>query len=599
MPLASQLAHRFIANPALPYDVRGNPISREPVYVGGENVLTSDREFAERRPGFGEFETTATTFTGTIRRSFAWRRWAASFYVMANEVTATQSIVYKREIGVDASFVSLFTSSSTEPFDFIVSNNHVFFGNGTDMRKWDGTTITNWGIVAPAAAPTVATSGTGITAVSGFQYVYTYGNAGTGHQSSPSGTSLSTGSFTDDQVDVTVVASSDAQVDEIHIYRTTDGGGGIKFEITGSPFANASTSYADTTADADLSSTVAPEETINDPPPAAKGFVWWNNRIWMFVNNRVWYTGWEEIVTGVEEECVPSGSAGNFWDFESEVSGISKSPEALLVFAGSGNVHRIEGDTRDTFSRKYFLSRLSTRERATIATMGRLTAWLDISDSVYITDGFQVQEIATDILPDLDGIDHAQASIAIHNDGQRKWLMLLDGGKSRLRVYDFETEQWMPPWTVGGRAIHSGETSIGAFDLLVGHTSSKVLKLTPGTYQDNAVNYLAHLITSASDITTGENAGHLGALEYVSLERNSVALSNVQAMTDDDPTTGNFVPRDDLVASPLRVQGTNLLEDWAYFRKPAARRAAVRFDWAAANSNFKLFSIDLAHKVMQ
>ena len=46
MPLASQLDHRFFSNPALPYDVRGNPISREPVYIGGQNVLTSDREFA-------------------------------------------------------------------------------------------------------------------------------------------------------------------------------------------------------------------------------------------------------------------------------------------------------------------------------------------------------------------------------------------------------------------------------------------------------------------------------------------------------------------------------------------------------------------------
>ncbi|KKL14180.1 hypothetical protein LCGC14_2518360, partial [marine sediment metagenome] len=177
--------------------------------------------------------------------------------------------------------------------------------------------------------------------------------------------------------------------------------------------------------------------------------------------------------------------------------------------------------------------------------------------------------------------------------------MLLDGGKSRLRVYDFETEQWMPPWTVGGRAIHSGETSVGAFDLLVGHTSSKVLNLTPSNYQDNGSNYSAHLVTRNSDITTGENAGHLGALEYVSLERNFIALSNVQAMTDDDPITGTFIARESLGPSPLRVQGTNLLEDWAYFRKPAARRAAVRFDWAAANSNFKLFSFDFSHKVMQ
>ncbi|KKL23599.1 hypothetical protein LCGC14_2423780, partial [marine sediment metagenome] len=451
MPLASQLAHHTISNTALPYDVSGNPTNVEPVYVGGQNILTSYKEFAERRPGFDAFESAVTTFTGDIRRLFVWQRWGADFYAMLNEVTATQSIVYKFQIGTDTSFSSIFTSSSNEPFDFVVSNNHVFFGNATDMQKWDATTVTNWGITSPAAAPSVALNGAGaLSLTSGRTYVVTYGNSSTGHQSSPSPISASSGSFTNDSVDLGLTASTDTQVDEIHVYGTTDGGGGIFFEITGSPFANATATINDATEDVDLSSTVSPTPLFNDPPPAAKGFVWYANRIWMIVDNKVHYTGWEEIVTGVEEESLPSGRDGNFWAIDSEATGLGVSEDGVLVFRG-GRIYKIEGDSQDTFRLTKFVDRLGCRERAAISSYGRLTAWLDSSDSVWVTDGFQVDELSIPIRPDLNGIDHSKASLAFHADGEFRWLCLLDGEDSRIRVYDLQLEQWMPPWTVGGR----------------------------------------------------------------------------------------------------------------------------------------------------
>src|SRR5947207_13046871 len=42
-------------------------------------------------------------------------------------------------------------------FDFIESNNLMFGANGRRTFKWDGTTVTNWGIAPPSAAPTVNT----------------------------------------------------------------------------------------------------------------------------------------------------------------------------------------------------------------------------------------------------------------------------------------------------------------------------------------------------------------------------------------------------------------------------------------------------------
>lgn len=597
MALAQDILHNPIINTALPYDVTANPVNTTPVYVGGLNVLTSYKKFAERRPGFEVFESAVTTFSGDIRRLFVWQRWGADFYAMLNEVTATQSIVYKFQIGTDASFISIFTSSSTEPFDFVVSNNHVFFGNGTDMQKWDATTVTGWGITSPAAAPSVALNGAGaLSLTSGRTYVVTYGNSTTGHQSSPSPISASSGSFTNDSVDLGLTVSPDAQVDEIHAYGTTDGGGGIFFEITGSPFANATATVNDATTDANLSSTVSPTPLFNDPPPAARGFVWYANRIWMFVDNQVHYTGWEEITTGVEEESLPSGLDGNFWAIDSQVTGLGVAEDGVLVFRG-GRIYKIEGDSQDTFRLSKFVDRLGLRERATISSYARLTAWLDVSDSVWITDGFQVDEIGIPIRSDLKGIDHSKASMTFHADGEFRWLCLLDGEDGRLRVYDFQLEQWMPPWTVGGGSVASWETSAGVFDLLVGHSSHNLLKLNPNTFEDDGTAYGANLKTNLFDIAPTQRPGGLAVLEYVSYEHNSVEPQSVSALTDDDPLTGSYQASADVVNVPQRTNGVALVEKWAYFRKPKARRASVRFDWSADSNNFRLYSFDLAHLV--
>src|SRR5207249_4283183 len=103
-----------------------------------------------------------------------------------NVITSTTSKVYKLKVGTDATFQLLLTSSSTEPFDFTVSADHVFFGNATDMKKYDGTTLTGWGITAPSNATSTALGSTGLSPTVGYKYVIAWENSTTGHISSPS-----------------------------------------------------------------------------------------------------------------------------------------------------------------------------------------------------------------------------------------------------------------------------------------------------------------------------------------------------------------------------------------------------------------------------
>src|SRR5712671_1173279 len=159
--------HHFVTNPGMPYIANASVTETRPHYKAGSNVLSSIRGFVSKRPGNPTY--TSDVFPQPVMRIFGWRLWAGAFFVMANAVGGGQSLVYKLKIGTDSTFgAAIFTSSSATPFDFVTSNNVVYFGNGTDMKKYDGTTVTNWGIAKPAAAPTAtAVAGGSMNAAAG------------------------------------------------------------------------------------------------------------------------------------------------------------------------------------------------------------------------------------------------------------------------------------------------------------------------------------------------------------------------------------------------------------------------------------------------
>jgi hypothetical protein len=745
--------------------------------------MSSYKNYTERRSGFDVgLEPTPTTFTDPILRTFCWRRWGDRFFIMLCTV-GTVAKVWKLAIGTDASFVLIWTSVSAEPFDFVVSNNFCFFGNGTDMKKFDGTTVTKWGISGPSVAssgpnpptaaadgtvpggtiwanpnniklndgvfatatcssasnptdllqatafnfaisststvagiqvdiegkqthtgvgdanpncwaqllkagtlagnreyrtftngvasgfvtfggssdlwgstwspadinnanfgvgfqglfsiaatnwsidfmritiyysdtgtgaPTTGVSGTGITATTGWQYVYSYMNSITGHVSSPSPPSVSTGPVANKTVNVTVIASTDPQVDRIRIFRTTDGGGGIFFEISGGPFANVSTSYPDTTTDANLSLITAPTFGFNDPPPNMKGMVWFANRIWGFNNASLYFTDWEEMNIGTPEEASVSGPAGNFWNFDSEITGLSLAQDGVIIFT-AGSIFKIDGDSLDTFRRTVIAKGLGCRNRATITRLGGLTAFLANTNSVWTTDSTSLTEISQMIQPTLDGIDHTQASMCFHIQGQYRWLLLGDQGHSQTLAFDVNSQQWMPPWTIVGQALHSGETSPGTWTLLIGQqTTNKMLQMIPNQYTDNGVTYAAsgttnlipivneHLSSGSPiiDLFYPQAPGHVSYLEYVGMDTNAIQPTSVKFLGDEDPSTGVYTDiTANKVDAPLKAQGTNVVDKWYYARKPTMKRVSIQLNWAAAATNFKLYTISLAYRV--
>lgn len=223
--------------------------------------------------------------------------------------------------------------TNDEVLDFINYGNQLFYGNGEDdNRIYNGTSSRKWGITAPASANTFdADSGTGLTGT--FSYKYAYVNSSSGHISTASAASADR-TVANKTINLSgLTASADSQVDKINIYRTTNGGA-IYFYLT--QINNGTTTYADTTADADLGTDEAP--LYNDRPNDWVYLEEWDGRIFGVrkLSTRVEFTN-DEFYTqsGNPEESV---HPDNYVEFNARVFGIKKSPnfDELWVHTSAG-----------------------------------------------------------------------------------------------------------------------------------------------------------------------------------------------------------------------------------------------------------------------
>jgi len=143
------------------------------------------------------------------------------------------------------------------------------------MRKDDGTNTRIWGIAAPAAAPSLGTTGTGLTGTYGAKYTYArVVGSSVAHESNPS--AAASQALSNQNLTVGVTASTDPQVTHIRIYRTQAGGAEYLFD---QQVTNATATITSSQADSALGAAV---ETDNDVPPEAGGAVNWNDQAWLY-----------------------------------------------------------------------------------------------------------------------------------------------------------------------------------------------------------------------------------------------------------------------------------------------------------------------------
>lgn len=616
--MGQNLKHKTITNTAIPYFTNTSITDdRLRLITSSSNILTSSKGFLERAPGFAAYTADDYASSESIKRFFTWRRWDGTFYVMIcviESAPSTFSKVYKVKVGTDTTFQLIHTdSTSAEPFDFAVANNHIFFCNGTDMKKWDGTTVTGWGITGPSAAVSTALAAGALSPTTGYKYVIAWENSTTGHISSPSPLMAAFVIPSAQNVTITGNTTSDAQADKVRIYRTADGGSSY-FEHPSSPIAYstwAASGLVDSSADTALKTNTAPAQDQNDPPPAAYGLRWYAGRLWVFVGDKAYYSGFEEIPLGtsdMREECFPPD---NYYSFGQQVKGLGLTggavnnlydqSSALIVLCDIG-INKVTGDTRANFKRETITKSRGLKNRACVTEHDKLTVWLDASNTIQSTDAVSVQELSIPIRDRIESITHADCSLASFDDGTKNWIVLLAkvAQNANIFAYDVDVKMWMPPWHQSTvlTQIGSGEIAAGTKRLFLAN-DGKPEYMTTGAYLFNGAAFTAIALLGLLPIS--DNPDDAAAVRYVAVERNNIANAGVAILTDEDPSVGGGTNLATISGNPadppLRTNGQSLIEKrYSTESGPVARRASLELTWAAANSNFKLYSIDIAYE---
>lgn len=229
--------------------------------------------------------------------------------------------------------------NSSDDRDYVEFQNKLYYSDGIDIpqKSTDGITWHNLGIVKPLSAPTVALGSTGLLDGT-FRYCYTYYNSIDGTESQPSSYSADV-IATLDTISVTVVASTDAQVNKIRIYRL---GGTYSTMMLVSEVPNTSASVIDN----NLSPTLVLTSTQSGQAlPGLKYLTLANTMFFGALDDKLYFS---------DIAFVNSWSPYYFIDFDDTITGIGVTQNGLLVFT-EYKTYIITGGTPNTLS-KYLLS---------------------------------------------------------------------------------------------------------------------------------------------------------------------------------------------------------------------------------------------------
>ena len=444
-----------------------------------------------------------------------------------------------------------------------------------------------------------------LDAQTGYIYGYSYTTV-YGHESNVSPLSESTGIFTGRDPAILLIASSDPQVTGINLYRTTDGGvpdPSIMRLVAALP--NINQTYLDATQDIFLGTQTGPGFLINTPPTPTRGFGWSNGRIYGMENNKTWYSGLEEVSNGIPEEAWPSGVDGNYYSWASQVGGMAVTENGVDIGL-SEQFWQISGDSLDTFRKSLLLDKAGIGSPTCICSVGNSVQWIDSAKQIWSSS---LGEIGEPIRSDLPGLQPDTSYIGYHKSGNFNWIYVLDALAGKLYIYDLDTDQWYPPWTIAATAIWSGETDPGVLDLLVSIGTS-VWRLTPGTFVDAGSTYEDDIKLNLIPISPGRTTTARSKMEPTQVEEvmfemaadnfEGVYPAFVGQLCDEDPLRADFGEWFDLTVRNVTPQFIPRRKNLMQFRYIAdsstdpAIRAAFWFQWGPASIGWRIYSITLS-----
>jgi hypothetical protein len=377
--------------------------------------------------------------------------------------------------------------------------------------------------VIPTATPSVA--GGSFSAVNGYSYVVAYGNSASGEISNATTPSANTGPFTNKAyVGVPVVASTDPQVNQIRVYRTTDSGGGNQFfEIANSPFANTTATIQDTTPDLSLQVTSQAEINLgNTPPPAGLvNLEYFAGRMWGSTNNLLWASTGPETISGT----APNSN----WNplFQWVIPGVIvrnvTGPNGMLVFT-QDDCYIVRGTDITNYTVNEFVKDFGIRSYNAVDTDGT-NLYVFTSDRQFIcVSASGANDLGLPIGDQLLNVNPNTVYVRVNRYGLDSIVRILDTVNNVYYDYNLNQQCWNLPGILqmpACSAMGSIEVTPGVWRLLLCSTSSGVSQLAYrdiNNFQDLGTSYAPKAVFGSIQLADPGSLAKFGALGGLVME---------------------------------------------------------------------------------
>jgi len=296
---------------------------------------------------------------------------------------------------------------------FLEYKDLLLYSNDNGGFKYDGTNSYTLGIDKPTDI-TITTDTGNLTG--DYQYAYTYYNSSDNTESIPVLSDYV--SLDNNNITISVTASTNAQVDKIRIYRI--GGSLTDFTLVDT-IDNSTTTYTDNTADSDIAGNHIMDSKDNSPyPVGAKQLIYTQGIIVSYKEDKLI---WSKIGN-------PNyWPAANYIEFESNITGIGVIASGLLIFLAN-KTYIIQGTSPELFTKFLLSNDQGCKTPKSIRYVNNYIVWVS-DDGICTTNGGQVQILSLDLL---DKINLGVVSSGVIDS---KYFVLLDNGKTLVADFRF------------------------------------------------------------------------------------------------------------------------------------------------------------------
>lgn len=445
------------------------------------------------------------------------------------------------------SFNGAFTSSAVLAYlpSFADANNLSFMANGVDTRKFNGTVIQQFGIIAPTTAPTLAGGAAG-NHNGTYEARVTYYDSTTGHESS-AGLTSATVTVANKQISWTNIPVAPFLgpgdgVDSRKLYiRNTATQANFYFVATIAD--NTTTTYTSNLLDSSLT-VLGPDTFSHNPPLSTINYLAWHkSRMFAATPTTLYFSPISD-----PESFDPSDTEPVNPDDSQKITGIFAAFDVLIIFKSS-SMYALIGDDPSTWKVRLIDPTIGCVAHRSIVYAGNELYWWSQQGPVS-WDGTGVPQllgpnkISRSLSPDL--LSFATTEIAkicgVDDKNEHRVIWAVpELSKTRNTImfpYSYRVGQWestgWDPWDVASLALV--EDSVGRPYVMVGGYSGQIFKFWYGDHDaiDPTVTYQGTFVaaaTSYSTITDGAAAFPTSGGKYI--ERKVTVVNSLGIPVDD------------------------------------------------------------------